>query len=315
MPDLAVEYTEYGSPAVLHVVEIPTPEPGPHEVRIEVRAAGVNPVDAKVRAGKRATGPIPGPQRLGSDAGGVVESVGAEVDGLEVGDAVIARGLKGAYATRVVAPASQLTRKPDAMSFEEAAAVGVPVGTAYQILRSAGTTAGDVVLIHAGSGAVGQAAIQFARAWGARVIATASERNHDRLRELGAEPIVYGDGLLDRVRRLAPEGVDVSLECAGTREAIEVSVEVTKDRRRVVEIVNMDWRDEFGVLGFTSSKPGYLGPAEIALRAEAVGAVVEQFESTGFQLEIGHAFPLSEARAAHEAIEAGTYRGKLVLVP
>ena len=315
MQNSVVEYAEYGSPDVLQIVNVDRPDPQPGEVLLAVKAAGVNPVDTKIRSGKRATAPLESPARLGADAGAVVEKVGADVSGFNVGDAVIARGLRGGYATFVIASPNNLTAKPVGMSFEQAAAVGVPVGTAYQVLRSVGAGSGDTILIHAGAGAVGQAAIQFGVAWGATVIATASPRNHDRLRELGATPVSYGSGLEERVREIAPDGVDVALDAAGTEEAIEVSLAVTSDRKRIVEIVNMAWRDQYGIQAFTSSIPGYLGDVELRLRVEGVAAMAELFARGQFDLEIAKVFPLSDAAGAHRLVEAGNIRGKVVLVP
>ena len=315
MKSAAVEYAEYGTADVLKLVEVDEPQPGSGEVRILVKAAGVNPVDAKIRSGKRASGPLDAPARLGADAGGIIDAVGEDVVGFQVGDAVIARGLRGGYATHVIATPRNLTPKPTSMSFEQAAAVGVPVGTAYQVLRSVRLASDDVVLVHAGAGAVGQAVIQFAVAEGAVVIATASSVNHDRLRALGALPVTYGPGLEQRVREIAPDGVDASIDAAGTDEAIEVSIALTHDRQRIVEIVNMTWRDKYGVLGFTSSIPGYLGAEELELRIQGVRAMTDLFEAGRFDLEVGRVFPLSEAAAAHAAVESGGVRGKIVLVP
>ena len=125
--------------------------------------------------------------------------------------------------------ASKLTRKPSGLSWEEAAAIPIPVGTAHQAITSLGVGEADTFLLHGGSGAVGQAAIQLARRLGATVVATASEANHERLRQLGAIPVAYGPGLADRVRAAAPQGVDVALDAAGTDEAIEVSKELVAD--------------------------------------------------------------------------------------
>jgi NADPH:quinone reductase-like Zn-dependent oxidoreductase len=141
-------------------------------------------------SGLRASAEITEPRRIGSDAAGVIVETGSEIVGWSVGDEVVVRRAHGAIATHVVAGPEQLDRKPTLLSWEQAAALGVPVGTAYQALTSLGVKDGTVLLIHAGSGAVGQAAIQFARAWGATVVATGSARNQNRIRELGAIPVV-----------------------------------------------------------------------------------------------------------------------------
>ena len=202
----AITYTEFGGPEVLTLTETPAPQPGPGEIAVRVEAAGVNPIDWKLRSGARPSGAITEPRTVGSDLGGVVTAVGPDVDGFRVGDPVAAFGVRGAYATDVVVAAAKAYLRPPNVSAADAAALGIPFGTAYQTLRSLGVRADDTLLVHGGSGAVGQAIIQFAALWGATVIATASERRFDRVRELGAVPVAYGEGLADRVREAAPAG-------------------------------------------------------------------------------------------------------------
>lgn len=309
----AVRYTEYGGPDVLELVEVDEPLPGPGEVLVEVRAAGVNPIDWKIRSGQRAT--TPGPKRIGFDASGVVVAVGEQVTEFTPGDGVIGFGLAGAYASHVLATAAKLTRKPEQLSFEQAAGLGIPAGTAYQSLKSLGVQAGDTVLVHAGSGAVGQAAVQFARHWGATVIATASEPNHARLRELGAIPVAYGDGLLERVRDAAPDGVDAALDCAGTDEALEVSLALVADRQRIGTIVVTPQADEAGIQIWTSSMPGRMTEQQEQWRIEAVPYAAELAARGEFEVEIAERYPLDRAAEAHRRSESGHVRGKLVLVP
>ena len=157
-----VQYTRFGGPEVLEVAEYPDPTPGEGKVLIDVRAVGVNPIDWKLRQGIRPSDPIEKPRRLGNDVSGVITKLGEGVDGWPVGDEVVVRGAYGAYASELVASAGKLVRKPANVSFEDAAALGIPAGTAYQALASLGVGDGDVLLIHGASGAVGQAAIQFA---------------------------------------------------------------------------------------------------------------------------------------------------------
>jgi NADPH2:quinone reductase len=185
----AIRLSEYGDPEVLEHVEIDAPTAGAGDVVIEVRAAGVNPVDYKTRQGKRSTEPLTRWIGLGSDASGVIIEVGAGVTGWDVGDEVIAHGLSGAYATHVAASVDRLVHKAPAVSFERGAAMGVPAGTAYQVLSSLRLASGQTLLVHAGAGAVGLAGIQFGALWGATVIATASAKNHERIAELGAIPV------------------------------------------------------------------------------------------------------------------------------
>ena len=204
---------------------------------------------------------------------------------------------------------------PDAVTAAEGAGIGIPAGTAYQALRSLGLTEGDVLLVHGGSGSVGQAAVQFAVAWGATVIATASPARHDQLRELGATPVAYGDGLLERVREAAPDGVTVVLDCAGTDEAIDVSLELVADRDRIATIVRGPDAASFGIRAFSGGSPAPLSEQELAWRAEALGATVELLAAGDFVIELGPELPLAEAAQAHELMESGTASGKIVLIP
>ncbi|HAM26607.1 MAG TPA: hypothetical protein DCP11_07845 [Microbacteriaceae bacterium] len=310
-----VQYSRFGGPEVLEVVDIATPTAPPDGVVVEVRAAGVNPIDSKLRSGLRASPPLNGPRRVGSDGAGVVSEVGARVDGWSVGDEVIVRGADGAYATHVVASPQQLVAKPQDLSWEQAAAIGVPAGTAYQALKSLRVGRGDTLLIHGGSGGVGQAAVQFARAWGATVIATASAANHARLTELGAIPIAYGPGLVDRIRAVAPQGVDVVLDAAGTAEAVETSLALVRDRDRIGTIVLGARAAEFGIRAWAGGSPVPLTPQEQSLRREAIGAVAELVAKGEFEIEISRRLPLESAAEAQRESETGHVRGKIVLVP
>jgi enoyl reductase len=311
----AVRISGYGGPEVLEVVSVERPAPAPGGVVVEVRAVGVNPVEGKIRSGRRASGPLTTPIGLGSDAAGVIVDVAPGVVGFAVGDEVIGRGLKGAYATHVAADPAQLVHKPAGVSFEQGAAIGIPAGTAYQVLRSLKLTAGETLLVHAGSGGVGQAAIQFARLWGAEVVATASPANHGRLRELGAVPVAYGAGLLKRIRAAAPAGIGVVLDAAGTEEALETSLELVADRSRIATVVVVEWAEKYGIRAYSRSRPGFISEADEALRAEALGVTASLVAQGKFDLEIGAVYPLSEVVAAHRHSDSTHVRGKIVLVP
>lgn len=310
-----IRYTEHGGPEVLQLVEGPVPEAPAGGVVVEVRAAGVNPVDSKIRSGARGTRDFGTPQGMGADAAGVIVAVGDGVDGVEAGDEVVVHGATGAYASHLVAKPSQLVAKPAALSFEQGAALGIPAGTAYQVLRSLGLREGETLLLHAGAGAVGQAAIQFARAWGANVVATASPRNHERLRELGAVPIAYGPGLIDRLREASPKGYDVALDAAGTDEAIEASLELVPDHSRVATIVRMKDAADLGIRTWSSAIPSTMGPEELRLRAEGVAEAARLAAEGRYQVEIAARYPLAEASDAQRQSETGHVRGKIVLIP
>ena len=308
----AILITRAGGPDVLELSERPVADPGPGEVVVRVRAVGVNPVDVKIRKGTR--GEITSPIRLGTDASGEVVGAGERAD-FKVGDEVVGWGQPGSYAEYITGPAARWTRKPDGVSFEQGAALGVPASTAYQSLKSMAHAEGETLLVHAGAGAVGEAAVQFARLWGATVVATASEKNHAKLRALGAVPVAYGDGLLDRVREAAPQGVDKVLDPAGTDEAIEVSLALVDDPKKIVELVVPGWAAEHGVTVFSGGLPGSMTPEVIALRDESIPITVGLIADGRFTVELGKSFPLAEAADAHRLIETGHPGGKIVLKP
>ncbi|WP_341944968.1 NADP-dependent oxidoreductase [Microbacterium sp. LWH11-1.2] len=311
----AIVYTEFGSPAVLHQIEVPDPVAARGEVVVRIEAAGVNPIDAKLRSRKRPSPDITEPRPVGFDGAGVVEVLGEGVDDFAVGDRVAIRDALGTYASALAIPTGKLVALPDAVTAAEGAAIGIPAGTAYQALRSLGVTDGDVLLVHAGSGAVGQAAVQFAVAWGATVIATASPARHDQLRELGAIPISYDAGLLERVREAAPAPVTVVLDCAGTDEAIETSLALVADRDRIATIVRGPDAASFGIRAFSGGSPVPLTDEELAWRAEALPKTVELLAAGDFTIELGPELPLAEAAQAHELMESGAAPGKIILVP
>jgi NADPH:quinone reductase-like Zn-dependent oxidoreductase len=311
-----VQYTAIGGPEVLELAEGPVPTPGEGQVVVEVKAVGVNPIDVKLRAGKRPSAPITQPRVSGSDAAGVIAEIGPGVEGWSVGDEVIVTGAKGSYATHAVVPASGLTAKPAALSWAQAAGLGIPAATAYQALRSLGVESGMTVLVHAASGAVGQAAVQFARAMGAHVIGTASAANHDRLRQLGAVPVEYGDGLVDRVRAVAPDGVDRVLDGAGTDEAIEASLELVSDPQHVGTIVRGADAPGWGIQAWSGGSKVPLTAEQQAWRDEGIRVAAERAARGEFDVEIGRTLPLEQATDAHRMIEDGPApRGKIVLQP
>ncbi|KNY06297.1 quinone oxidoreductase family protein [Microbacterium sp. GCS4] len=311
----AIVYTEFGSPDVLHQIEIPDPVPVRGEAIVRIEAAGVNPIDGKLRSAKRPSPPITEPRPVGFDGAGVIDVLGDGVDGFAVGDRVAIRDTRGTYSSLLAVPVERLALLPDAVTAGEGAAIGIPAGTAYQALKSLGLTEGDVLLVHAGSGSVGQAAVQFAVAWGATVIATASPARHDQLRELGAIPVAYGDGLIDRVREAAPQGVTVVLDGAGTDEAIQTSLELVADRDRIATIVRGPDAADFGIRAFSGGSPIPLTEQELAWRAEALEATIALLASGDFSIELGPELPLAEAAQAHELMESGATSGKILLIP
>lgn len=310
----AVTYSEFGGPEVLTLSEIDVPAPGPGRVRVRVTAAGVNPIDHKLRAGIRASATISRPRRVGNDGAGVVVEVGDDDDGFRVGDEVVIFGASGVYADEIVVSPDKLTPLPVGVSPAIGAALGIPVATAYQALRSLDVGPGDTLLLHGGSGSVGQAAIQFARLRGAAVVATASESRAARVSELGATAVAYGDGLADRVRTAAPHGVTVALDCAGTDEALETSLELVSDRGRIATIVRGADAAGLGIRAFSGGSPDPLTEQQVAWRAEAIPVVAALLAAGAFRVELGPELPLAEAAEAHRLVAAHT-PGKITLIP
>ncbi len=305
--------TALGGPEVLSVVEEDAGVPGTGEVRLEVRAAGINPIDWKRYSGAMGSGAAL-PMRLGFEVAGVVTQLGDDAVGpcgpLTVGDQVIAYRVDGGYADELVVPASSVVPKPVAMSWEAAGGLMLAGATAMHALTAAAVDAGDTVLVHGAAGGVGLMVIQIAVTRGARVIGTASERNHARLRELGAEPTTYGNGLAERVRSRAPEGVDTAIDCVGSDEALDVSLELVEDRDRIASIAAFQRGPEAGIKllgGGPGADPG------TELRAAArlqLTALVE----AGQLVVDARAFSLDDVAAAHREGQSGHVTGKLVLV-
>ncbi|AYF97840.1 NADP-dependent oxidoreductase [Protaetiibacter intestinalis] len=310
-----VKYAQFGGPEVLEVVEGPVPQAGSGEVVVEVKAAGVNPIDGKLRSGLRASAPLTSPRTTGSDGAGVIVELGPDVEGWAVGDEVIVTSARGSYATHAVVPVSGLTRKPGALSWAQAAGLGVPAGTAYQSLRSLGVAEGMTVLVHGASGAVGQAALQFARELGATVVGTASEANFDRIRQLGGIPVAYGPGLVERVRAVAPNDVDRVLDAAGTDEAIEASLELVDDPQHIATIVRGADAPGWGIRAFSGGSATALTPEELGWRADGIRWAAELAAQGRFDVEIARTLPLDQAVEAQTLLTRGGSRGKIVLLP
>jgi NADPH:quinone reductase-like Zn-dependent oxidoreductase len=296
----AAQFSRFGGPEVLQIVDLPDPHPGPGEVRIAVRAAGVNASDWKKRQGLMDPEL---PQTLGYEAAGVVDELGEGATGVAVSDRVFGLSAAGA-AQAELAVLSYYAPIPPSLSFAEAAALPAAVETAWRSLDQLGVRGGSTLLINGASGSVGSAAVQLATARGARVIGTASPANHHYLRSLGAEPVAYGDGMPDRVRALAPGGVDLALDVAGNGVLPEL-IELAGGPEHVVTIADFAGAQRYGVK-FSRGDDGR------ALHALAeIGPLIE---SGRFSLPVAQAFPLTGIAEAHRTGEAGHARGKLVLL-
>ncbi len=299
----AIVFDSFGGPEVLRLTQVDVPRPGPGQVRLQVRAAGVNQLDFKIRSGAvQQVFPTTLPATPGLEAAGVVDEVGAGVTGLTAGDEVIAFTETGAYAQYALATVA--ARKPAGLGWDEAAALPVAGETAQRVLDLLAVKEGETLLVHGAAGAVGGLAVQLAIARGATVIGTASPANHEYLRSLGVVPVAYGDGLVVRVQALAPHGVDAVFDTAG-QGALPDSIQLRGGTtERIVTIADPAAR-QLGVTFSSGGQASAEGLAEHARRA-VTGAL---------RIAVAHTFPLIEAGKAQEHSATGHTRGKLVLRP
>jgi NADPH2:quinone reductase len=313
----AVAATAYGGTEVIDLIDVESRPPGAGEVTIAVKAAPVNRWDAKQAAGAAGTDPAKLPMRLGGEAAGVVTAVGADPVSLEgetlvVGDEVYGTRLRGAQASELTVDAGQLLRKPASVSFVEASGLLANGATAVHALEAVGLASGETVLVHGASGGVGWLVSQLARLRGVRVIGTSSERSHEELRALGVEPVVYGEGLADRVRALAPGGVDAAIDAVGTDEALEVSLQLVADPARIVTMVNYAAVLAAGGRAIGAG-PGADPGSEI--RSAARLTLAKLLADGAIGVDVARTYPLAEARAAYEYLVTGHAGGKVVLEP
>jgi NADPH:quinone reductase-like Zn-dependent oxidoreductase len=296
----ALQYAQYGGPEVLQLSQdVPEPHAGPGQVRVAVHATSVNPYDWKLRAGYLdGMVPVSFPAIPGLDAAGIVDEIGEGVEGVAVGDRVAGLGSATAAEYAVL---EAFTPVPDSITWAQAGTLGLSVETAARVLDELGVGEGTTLLIEGGSGGVGTAAIQLARKRGARVIATASEQNQDYLRSLGAEAIPYGEGLSERVRGLAPEGVDAVLDCAGSGSLTEL-IALAPEPNQVVTTAD-----------FTATSQG----ARVSGYGErawyALADVARLVDAGEYHVELSEIFPLERAAEAHAASQSGHARGKRVI--
>ncbi|MCZ7461263.1 NADP-dependent oxidoreductase [Streptomyces sp. WMMC940] len=304
----AISYRRYGGPEVLEYGERPMPKTGPDSVLVKVRAAAVNPVDWKCREGH--LDPVLDavfPVVPGWDLSGVVVRPGVSVPEFSEGEEVIGYVRedflsRGTFAEYVAAPVRTLARKPRNLSFEEAAGLPLAGLTAYQVITQGlgGVTHGDTVLIHAAAGGVGSIAVQLARHFGARVIGTGSEPSHEYLRDLGAEPVAYGEGLAERVRAMAPDGVSAVFDCVGG-EAPVLSAPLLVEGGRIASIADP------AVTG--------LGGRYVFVRPNTADLyrLSELAEEEVVSVHVARVLPLERTAEAHRLSQEGHTRGKIVV--
>jgi NADPH:quinone reductase-like Zn-dependent oxidoreductase len=298
----ALQYTVYGGPEVLEWAEAPDPHAGPGQVRIAVRAASVNPIDWKAFSGAMSGGePMAGTGYLGSDAAGVVDEVGQGVTGVAVGDEVFGRGrnTQAEYALL-----DSWVAKPPSIDWAVAAAAGVAGETSERGLRLLDVKAGDTLFVDGGAGGVGAATVQMALGRGARVIASASEANHDYLREIGATPVRYGQGVAERVRAAAGGPVDAVFDVAG-KTPVEDLISLAPEPSQVLSIAN-----------FAAGKAGarVTGGGADSRPMEALALVADLLAQNKLVIKV-QTFPFDRAAEAYRISQGGHVRGKLVLIP
>ncbi|SDO96298.1 NADPH:quinone reductase [Lutimaribacter pacificus] len=296
----AVQFNEYGGPEVLKIVEIAEPHAGAGQVRIAVRAVGVNPAEWKIRAGLFGDFmPVTFPSGVGFEAAGIVDEVGEGVTGVSVGDAVFGFGTNTAAEYAVL---TSWATKPDDMPFDVAGGLVVASETAIRCLDYVGAKAGDTVLVCGAAGGVGSALVQIARARGITVIGTASTPKHDYLSGLGAIPTTYEPGLASRVKDLAPQGVDAALDLAGAGIIPEL-VEITGDPARVLSIVD-----------FTAPEHGaQFSPTPQDHPERALAEAARLYSKGALNLHVEKTFPLAQLADAQALSAEGHVTGKLVI--
>jgi NADPH:quinone reductase-like Zn-dependent oxidoreductase len=298
----ALQFTTYGGPDVLRWEEAPDPHAGPGQVRVAVRAASVNPIDWKTFSGALSGGePMTGTGHLGFDAAGVVDEVGEGVSGVAVGDDVLGLGRNTQAQYAVL---DSWAAKPASADWAVAAAVGVAGETGERTLRLLDVKAGDTLFIDGGAGGVGAVAVQMAVARGAKVVASSSESNHDYLREIGASPVLYGDGVAARVREAAGGPVDAVLDVAG-KTPVQELVALAPEPSQLLSIAN-----------FAAGQVGarVTGGGADSRPMEALAEVADLLARSKVVVKV-QTFPFDRAAEAYRISLDGHVRGKLVLVP
>jgi NADPH:quinone reductase-like Zn-dependent oxidoreductase len=302
---LSVQFPTYGTTEVLQIVDAAPLTAGPGQVRLRVHAAGVNPADWRIMQGlMRDQIPLHLPAGLGSDVAGEVDQVGAGVTSLHVGDQVLGTPLTPAFAQSALADPAALVPKPDDISWEIAASLPGAGGTAWTALAELGVVSGETLLVHAAAGGVGTFAVQLAVARGARVIGTASEHNHEQLRSFGAIPVLYGPGLAERIRAIAPQGVDAVLDASGRGE-IPLSIELAGGPDRILTLVAFDAID-------TGIRAHVGGAGANGVRA--LRDILTLIRDERLRVLISRTYGLTDAAAALDESRAGHVSGKIVLV-
>jgi NADPH:quinone reductase-like Zn-dependent oxidoreductase len=309
----AVVAAAYGGPDQLDVREVEVPAPGSGEVTIEVRAAGVNPIDFKLFSGALGADPDALPLPVGLEVAGVLGAIGPQTEiasgGGEVGDEILAFRVNGGYSSALTVAAADVFAKPATLDFPEAANLLLVGGTAVDMLRVVPAQAGTTVVIHGASSAVGASLLQQLAPLGVRAIGTASPGNFDEVRRLGGEPVTYGDGLEGRLRDLAPDGFAAAYDCVGTDEAIDVSLALLAPHR----LVTIAASGRAGKEGFEAV--GGLRPDSAPFRDSKRADLLGMAARGELVVPVSRTYPLDAAAAALSLLAEGHPGGKLALIP
>ncbi|PRB15501.1 NADP-dependent oxidoreductase [Microbacterium sp. MYb62] len=304
--------TVWGPPDTWDLVEESVPEPGVGQVTIRVRAAGVNPADAKHVASARPGLALPTP--IGYEVSGELSAIGPDTrigsGAATIGEDVIAFRVRGGYATELTVPAEKVFAKPSTLTHPEAANLLLVGTTAAEMLAVVGAAPGETILLHGASGAVGVSVLQQARLRGVRVIGTTSTSRFDEVRRFGGIPVAYGTGLADRVLDLADAPIAAALDAVGTDEAVDVSLDLVADRRRIVTIAASARAASDGILAIAGSQP-----ASARFRDGARSELIALAQNGDLVVPVARTFPLDQAPVAHRLLATGHPGGKLALIP
>ncbi|HEY6499090.1 MAG TPA: NADP-dependent oxidoreductase [Streptosporangiaceae bacterium] len=304
----AVRYDEYGGVEVLKVVDVPQPEPGPGQVLVQVKAASINPGEAKIREGLLAgRWPSTFPSGQGSDLAGVVAAVGPDVTAFHPGDEVLGwTDNRASQAEYVVTEATDLTARPAGVPWPVAGSLYVAGATAYGAIHAVSLTAGDTLVVAGAAGGVGSITVQLAKHVGATVIGLASEPNHEWLRGHGVIPVSYGDGVEDRIRAAAPGGTaDAFIDTVGG-DYVQIALDLGVAPARVDTIANFAAVKKFGVKA--EGNAAGASTANLADLAKLIAA-------GEIEVPIAATYPLDQVQDAYRELAAGHTHGKIVLIP
>ncbi len=304
--------TQWGSPEQWELLEYEPPVPDAGEITVRVHAAGVNPADAKHVAAPRAGMQLPVP--IGYEISGVVTAVGPGTrigsGAVAIGDEVLAFRVRGGYADEVTIPAEKAFRKPARLTHPEAANLLLAGTTAAQMLAVTRAAEGETILLHGASGAVGVSVLQQAALRGIRVVGTASEARSGEVSRFGGIPVVYGDGLADRVRAIAEGPIAAALDAVGTDEAVDVSLDLVHDRSRIVTIAAAGRAQAEGFSWIVGSQP-----ESTVFRDEVRAGLIELAARGLLGVPMARTYPLAEAPEALRFLADGHPGGKIALIP